>query len=91
MKCLIAQTITVLSKDRNHLLALDVLKNDTQSRAILTEISDSSAGALDNSSGIAFSIDLAKTAPLTKGFTLRDLDQRNLAFSTESLKITIER
>ena len=47
-----------------HLLALDVLKNHTESGAIFTEVSDDSAGALDDLAGVTLSVDLAETAPL---------------------------
>ena len=67
---------------RNHLLlALDVLKNNSQSGTVLTKVSNDSARALDDLSGVSLSINLAESAPLTKGLSLRDLDQRNLAIS----------
>ena len=55
-----------------HLLALDVLKNHTESGAIFTEVSDDSAGALDDLAGV----------------TLSDLDQRDVALSAEGLNET---
>lgn len=74
---------------RNHLLlALDVLKNNSQSGTVLTKVSNDSARALDDLSGVSLSINLAESTPLTKGLSLRDLDQRNLAISTESLNQT---
>ena len=72
----------------NYLLALDVLKNHAESGAILTEVGDDSAGALDDLASVTLSIDLAETAPLTKGLTLSDLDQRDMALSAEGLDQT---
>ena len=71
-----------------HLLALDVLKNHTESGAIFTEVSDDSAGALDDLASVTLSVDLAETAPLAKSLTLSDLDQRDVALSAEGLNET---
>lgn len=70
------------------LLALHILKNNTKSSGILTKISDDSARALDNLSRVTLRVDLAKTTPLTKNLSLRNLNQRNLTLSAKSLQIT---
>ena len=64
---------------------LDVAKNSSKGRSILTKVSKDAARALDNLSGVALSVELAETAPFTKGLALRDLNEGNVVLLAESL------
>lgn len=77
---------------------LDVAKNSSKGRSILTKVSKDAARALDNLldersayntylSGVALSVELAETAPFTKGLALRDLNEGNVVLLAESLGI----
>ena len=70
------------------MLSLNILKNNSQSRGVLTEIGNDSAGASQDLAGLTLAVDLAETAPFTQSLSLGDLDQRNLTLLAEGLNIT---
>lgn len=70
------------------MLSLNIVKNNSQSGGVFTEIGNDSAGASQDLAGLTLAIDLAQSAPLTQSLSLGDLDQRDLALLAEGLHIT---
>lgn len=68
-----------------HLAGLEVLKEDLESGRVLTVVGDDNARAANDLSGLALTVDLGETGPLTKDLGVRDLDELDTVLSAESL------
>lgn len=61
------------------------LKEDLESGRVLTVVGDDNARAANDLSGLALTVDLGETGPLTKDLGVRDLDELDTVLSAESL------
>jgi hypothetical protein len=68
----------------NNLTGLEVIQEDVHSLGFFSEISDSDTRTTNDLTGVTFTIDLAKTSPFTELLGIRNLDQVDVVFSTES-------
>ena len=68
-----------------HLAALEVLEEDVETLGLLTVVLDDDAGAADDLTGVALTVDLAETGPGAEGLGVRDLEQVDLVLVAESL------
>lgn len=72
-------------RGERHLAGLEVLKEDLESGRVLTVVGDDNARAANDLSGLALTVDLGETGPLTKDLGVRDLDELDTVLSAESL------
>lgn len=61
------------------------LKEDLESGRVLTVVGDDNARAANDLSGLALTVNLGETGPLTKDLGVRDLDELDTVLSAESL------
>lgn len=61
------------------------LKEDLESGRVLTVVGDDNARAANDLSGLALTVNLGETGPLTKDLGVRNLDELDTVLSTESL------
>ena len=67
------------------LTSLEVLQEDVHGLGLLTEILDDNARATDDLAGIAITVNLAQTSPLSELLGVRDLDEVDVVLGAEGL------
>lgn len=81
----VCQTVSKQIPDENLKITRLTLKEDLESGRVLTVVGDDNARAANDLSGLALTVDLGETGPLTKDLGVRDLDELDTVLSAESL------